>query len=237
MSKQKMTTQKKRRKLRVSPSRLRLYDTCPLQYKYKYIEKLPTLEYHFFKVGHELEDNFKTLVDGWTVTDQTLTWAWAIKLRENPEVKEIFRNWYTAYQGQRKMLQVKETNERQRIDRDDRDLQGVETRDVWLLWLTDFETDEFTIDVKTSASAYNEQQLQSLKRQIKMYYFFRRKPLKIIVVNKSNLDIQVFTVRVEELQDMRDKIEELNTAIDQDMLFATPSYQCKFCPYAEICER
>lgn len=86
---QKNTTQMKPT-LRISASKLKTYDNCPAQIKFRYIDKIPELERDFFEYGKKVEDLFKQFLDGVAVPIDCVEAQGAKALFDNPEVKKIF---------------------------------------------------------------------------------------------------------------------------------------------------
>lgn len=56
--------------MQISASKLRTYATCPKQYDYKYIQKLPELERDYFETGKRVEDQLYCMLSLTTCTQE-----------------------------------------------------------------------------------------------------------------------------------------------------------------------
>lgn len=222
----------------VSASKLSTYDKCPAQIKFKYIDKIPELDRDYFEYGKLVEDKFKILLDGGSLERDCPEANGAYALYNDPEVKKLFANGYTAYQWEHKRIRSKANpSEYHSLGKDER--YHPDGGEIGLIWFTDFETDDYTIDIKTAANGRGEKDVMGAKRQAKMYILFRGwKPVKFVVLNKKTFAVKIFTVSTNNFSDFLAKIEELKIAYDNELLFPKPSFMaCKFCSFSALCDK
>ena len=102
--------------------------------------------------------------------------------------------------------------------------------------LTDIETNEAVIDIKTSASSWTEEMVRDMKWQAKIYTRLTGKQFYFCIVNKKNKTCQLIKVPVKDFDDLDLKIEELNLAIELGIFQPIPSFKCRWCDFKKTCD-
>jgi len=206
-------------KLVISASKLKTYDSCPKQYEFKYIQKLPWLEHDYFDTGKNVE---------------ALLFA-KIKMEEPPapekpyteEEKKMAESLYKFKPLQKLIWWMSLIYQRKHFDWD-------------RIGFTDLETDLDIIDIKTSASIWNENIVKENRFQAKMYHRFcnwKKKFHFVIVLKKSDYPCQIISLNIKDYKDLEQIEMELKTAIELKVFPKAESYRCKQCDYSTICRQ
>ena len=80
--------------------------------------------------------------------------------------------------------------------------------------LTDIETPDCVIDIKTSASTWTEEMVRDMRWQALVYMKLTGKRFYFCIVNKKNKTCQLIQVKITDFSELELKIDELNLAIE-----------------------
>lgn len=209
-------------------------DLCLLKVKYKYIDKLPTLDTDYFDRGNEIE---AAILD-------------ILKWTENPEAKPMYvqiaknflkdgkiagaLNWEIKSQRAYKLLKMKDGSFKELKE----DEWWYDEDHAWwgLMWFTDFETDTHTIELKTIEGSWAAQKTAEIKWQLKLYSFFTKKPIILAVANIKNQQISTFNITIASYEDLWERIDLFRSQYELGPFDGNPWFHCKFCPFKDMCE-
>lgn len=229
---------------------MRQLDNCPLALKYKYIDKLPELEQDYFTHGHKVEDRYTKAIEqykidgiepvrGMTDVELDAKGLWELDTLHHDCATNPF-----VFQKTFKQCKCKTCGIRQNIKSDEwefppcivcassnyekRALIGV--LDIYLPGA------KYNRDLKTSASEWTQESMQDIKRQAMMYKHFTGQQLWFAVVNKKTHKGKVYPVKVDKLDDLWVRCEELFLTWELSIFPAKPSYKCRFCSFKDVCK-
>lgn len=199
---------------RLSASGIKEYDQCPKKYFYNKIEKLPTLDHNYFDTGKRVEEElYRMLGADMQGYDEIPT----------EDEKDMAMALY-KFKPFRALIDSKELTFQKEY--------YTETMKA----LTDIETPDCVIDIKTSASSWTDEMVRESRWQAKIYTKITGKQFYFCIVTKKTKTCQLIKVTVKDFDDLDLKIEELNLAIEFGIFEPIPSYKCKFCDYKSTCE-
>jgi len=200
---------------KLSASTIKMYDQCPKKYEYRYIQKLPELAHDYFDTGKRVEEElYRMLGADMQGYDE----------QPNDDEKKMARALYN-FKPFRALIDGKELTYQKEHFTDT--MKG----------LTDIETDDCVIDIKTSASSWSEQTVRESRWQAKIYTRLTGKPFYFCIVNKKNYSCQLISVPVKDYDDLDLKVDELNLAIELGIFPIEPSFKCKFCDFKPVCKK
>lgn len=232
----------------ISASKLISYDKCPRQIKYKYIDKLPTIDEPYFKFWREVERIFYEIALEWKELSE-------IKIREeqcavsfiNDEklMKEI-KYWKAETQNEYKIVKCKDCWKWTRLDKWEWKIEKCNhcksnNLENWgLIWYTDYENERAIIDLKAYASSWNRETIMQNIWQALMYDFFAeyKKDFYFAIVNKTNFKTQFLKINFTEetRKKLFVKIQELLLAKELMVFPKKNGFHCKFCPFKKFCD-
>lgn len=199
---------------KISASLIKMYDQCPKKYEYRYIQKLPELSHDYFDTGKRVEEELYRMLgadmQGYDELPNEDEKAMAIALYN-------FKPFRALIDGKELTFQKEHFTDT---------MKG----------LTDIETPEATIDIKTSASSWTEEMVRDMRWQAKIYTRLTGKQFYFCIVNKKTKTCQLIKVPVKDFDDLELKIEELNLAIELGIFQPIPSFKCRWCDFKSTCD-
>lgn len=230
-----------------SYSQLDTFKTCPLQYNYKYLVKIPVSDSHTLSFGNSVHETLKQfyqhLKRGRKVSLQLMTELYekcwqslgyeSIEQEQSKKAKglEILRNFYEKnknpwivpiYLEKNFFLKLGEYAISGRIDRIDQLPDGT-------FEMIDYKTGRF----KKSHNLKRDLQLSIYALAMKEVFGFEASRLSLYYLEDN---VKVSTNRSE--QDLRNVIVELEAMIsgmEKSDFMPTPGEMCNFCPFRLIC--
>lgn len=207
----------------ISPSKLTTFEGCPMQYKFKYIDKLPALDHDYFDFGHNVEEIVQTRLSGDYPGSYNKKWILftpeerklAFAIHEHKPFQELIKGRKLKFQ--------------------------YEFKEGGYHGITDIETDDdlpnqFIIDIKTSKASWDNEKVKEMRMQPKIYTLIRKKEFYFLVGNKTNYTVQMIKTPIKDYTDLKEKCIELKTSIEMGMFPKNPSWKCKvLCDFNQVC--
>lgn len=218
--------------MRFSASRLKLFNTCKLQFKYKYVDKLPeeredTPDTFFGLLVHEVAE----IYDGEKKDAIPIVRKYNDKLNEEykqalPQTLNNLFKWYKKY---------KKYNSINEIELE------LKTEKYWLYGLVDkfFQDQKIFVDYKTARSANRERHIFQMKLyclMISQLYEVQPKDVKCLIYYPRIDEEDKFMFSNSEIAMFEKHIIKLINEIEINEEWPpTKGYHCKWCGYKDKC--
>jgi hypothetical protein len=203
--------------IKISPSKIMMYEVCPKQLHFQYILKIPQDEKDYFEYWKNCEALIMEMIYEKEDNPIEKYWVEVVKLAnaiyENKKFQELIKWKELIYQREYK--------------NDD------------IHWFSDIETDDTIIDIKTSSVKWNKETIEKYKYQAMTYLKYSwKKNFYFVIWNKKTYEVQVIKVRVKDFKPLEQKIIELKLAFEMWIFPAKPWFHCKnFCSFNQLCDK
>lgn len=214
-------------------SKLKLFNQCPLQFKFRYIDKLPAIKTPQLQKGTDVH----SLLEKYQQSDFNIS-------SHSAEVQQIFNNFINSELGQ-DILKYNSVREYRFYL--DKDLEPCEKENAQFIGFIDRinkVNDKIEIiDYKTGK--YVEQQFQDFEQLItyaiyvlKKYKNLNEVTLRFIYVEHCRENSLIFKRESLDFyaEKLKKNIQVINECIESNNYIKTPSHLCPWCSYKKQCD-
>ena len=202
------------KQLLISPSKIYSFNECPKKLEFRYVLNIPWDYHDYFEIWKNVEAYLwnilimKEKYEQGTMTDQEIKLAEAIY--NSSKFQDLIKDKELIYQRHYKTDEIE--------------------------WYSDIETDEIIIDIKTSATSWNDWTIEKYKYQAKLYMRESgKKTFYFVIANKKNYAVQVIKITSKNFDDLNAKIQEVKLAFELWAFSKNEWPNCFRCDYKNIC--